>query len=194
MTVGGATAWRVDGHPRRRHRPRGRGRGPARPRRARASGPGFAVEWSEIAHGWRRHRRLRRAHPGRGPRAPAPARTRCCWARSAARSGTCRAPRCGRSRHCWRLRKHLGLFANLRPVAAEPALIASSPLRRDLVEGVDMLIVRELTGGLYFGERRETHDGPDGRAGLRHAAVHASPRSRASRGSRSSWRAAVATG
>jgi 3-isopropylmalate dehydrogenase len=62
-----------------------------------------------------------------------------------------------------RLRKHLGLFANLRPVAAEPALIAASPLRRDLVEGVDMLIVRELTGGLYFGERRETHDGPDGR-------------------------------
>ncbi len=61
------------------------------------------------------------------------------------------------------LRKHLGLFANLRPVAAEPALIASSPLRRDLVEGVDMLIVRELTGGLYFGERQETHDGPNGR-------------------------------
>lgn len=62
-----------------------------------------------------------------------------------------------------RLRKHLGLFANLRPVAAEASLISSSPLRRDLVEGVDMLIVRELTGGLYFGERRETHDGPDGR-------------------------------
>ena len=46
-----------------------------------------------------------------------------------------------------RLRKQLGLFANLRPVAAEPALIGASPLRRDLVEGVDMLIVRELTGG-----------------------------------------------
>jgi len=60
------------------------------------------------------------------------------------------------------LRKGLGLFANLRPVAAEPALIGASPLRRDLVEGVDMLIVRELTGGLYFGERRETHDGPNG--------------------------------
>jgi 3-isopropylmalate dehydrogenase len=61
------------------------------------------------------------------------------------------------------LRKGLGLFANLRPVTAEPALIDASPLRRDLVEGVDMFIVRELTGGLYFGERREIHDGPDGR-------------------------------
>jgi 3-isopropylmalate dehydrogenase len=61
------------------------------------------------------------------------------------------------------LRKGLGLFANLRPVTAEPALIDASPLRRDLVEGVDMLIVRELTGGLYFGERREAHDGPNGR-------------------------------
>lgn len=61
------------------------------------------------------------------------------------------------------LRKGLGLFANLRPVTAEPALIEASPLRRDLVEGVDLLIVRELTGGLYFGERREIHDGPDGR-------------------------------
>jgi 3-isopropylmalate dehydrogenase len=62
-----------------------------------------------------------------------------------------------------RLRKHLGLFANLRPVAAEPALITASPLREDLVRGVDMLIVRELTGGLYFGDRREAHDGPAGR-------------------------------
>jgi 3-isopropylmalate dehydrogenase len=61
------------------------------------------------------------------------------------------------------LRKGLGLFANLRPVAAEPALIAASPLRQDLVAGVDLLIVRELTGGLYFGERQEPHDGPNGR-------------------------------
>ncbi|CAN5580224.1 3-isopropylmalate dehydrogenase [soil metagenome] len=61
------------------------------------------------------------------------------------------------------LRKALGLFANLRPVVAEPSLRDASPLRPDLVEGVDMLIVRELTGGLYFGERREDHAGPDGR-------------------------------
>ena len=90
-------------------------------------------------------------------------RTRCCWVRSAARSGTCRAPAVRPEQALLRLRKALGLFANLRPVAAEPALIDASPLRRDLVEGVDMLIVRELTGGLYFGERREAHDGPDGR-------------------------------
>jgi 3-isopropylmalate dehydrogenase len=61
------------------------------------------------------------------------------------------------------LRKGLGLFANLRPVAAEPALIDASPLRPELVRGVDLLIVRELTGGLYFGDRKEAHPGPDGR-------------------------------
>jgi 3-isopropylmalate dehydrogenase len=52
------------------------------------------------------------------------------------------------------IRKGLGLFANLRPVRAIPALLDASPLRRDRVDGVDLLVVRELTGGLYFGEPR----------------------------------------
>lgn len=50
------------------------------------------------------------------------------------------------------LRKGLGLFANLRPVKPYPALIGSSPLKPELLEDVDLLVVRELTGGLYFGQ------------------------------------------
>jgi 3-isopropylmalate dehydrogenase len=50
------------------------------------------------------------------------------------------------------LRKGLGVFANLRPVKVHPALINSSPLRPERLEGVDILVVRELTGGLYFGQ------------------------------------------
>ncbi|HKA57065.1 MAG TPA: 3-isopropylmalate dehydrogenase [Gemmatimonadales bacterium] len=52
------------------------------------------------------------------------------------------------------LRKLLGVFANLRPVAVHPALIRSSPLKADRLHGVDLLVVRELTGGLYYGEPR----------------------------------------
>ncbi len=54
-----------------------------------------------------------------------------------------------------RLRKHLGAFANLRPVTAIPALLGASPLKKEIVEGVDILIVRELTGGAYFGDKEE---------------------------------------
>jgi len=56
------------------------------------------------------------------------------------------------------LRKGLGLFANLRPVKPLPALYDASPLRRALIEGVDLLVVRELTGGIYFGAKERTED------------------------------------
>ena len=56
------------------------------------------------------------------------------------------------------LRQGLGLYANLRPVRPFAALAAASPLRQELIEGVDLLVVRELTGGLYFGERGRSED------------------------------------
>jgi 3-isopropylmalate dehydrogenase len=57
------------------------------------------------------------------------------------------------------LRKGLGLYANLRPVRPIAALLDASPLKRELIEGTDLLVVRELTGGIYFGakERSDTH-------------------------------------
>src|SRR5829696_1236106 len=50
------------------------------------------------------------------------------------------------------IRKELGLFANLRPVRPSPSLVDASPLRRERIEGTDLLVVRELTGGIYFGD------------------------------------------
>ncbi|HTX32711.1 MAG TPA: 3-isopropylmalate dehydrogenase [Solirubrobacteraceae bacterium] len=56
------------------------------------------------------------------------------------------------------LRKGLGLFANLRPVRPLPALYDASPLKRELIERTDLLVVRELTGGIYFGAKTRTTD------------------------------------
>lgn len=56
------------------------------------------------------------------------------------------------------LRKGLGLYANLRPVRPSPALLGASPLRREVIDGTDLLVVRELTGGIYFGERERRDD------------------------------------
>jgi len=57
-----------------------------------------------------------------------------------------------------RLRKDLGLFANIRPAICYPALAESSSLKRDVVDGLDIIILRELTGGVYFGEPKTITD------------------------------------
>jgi 3-isopropylmalate dehydrogenase len=63
------------------------------------------------------------------------------------------------------IRQALGVYANLRPVRSYKALLGSSPLKEELVDGVDMIIVRELTGGLYYGTPRGiSGNGPDERA------------------------------
>ncbi len=56
------------------------------------------------------------------------------------------------------LRKAMGLFANLRPLQVSPVLAHRSPLKKEIVEGVDLIVFRELTGGIYFGEKTRTAD------------------------------------
>ncbi len=56
------------------------------------------------------------------------------------------------------LRAAMGVYANVRPVATHPALYCASPLKPERLAGVDIVVLRELTGGIYFGEKRRTHD------------------------------------
>ena len=104
----------------------------------------------------------------RGDRARARQPARCCSAPSAVRSGTrCRSstrPEQG----LLRIRKELGLFANLRPATVFPALADASTLRPEVVDGIDLLVVRELTGGLYFGEPRGRARGERPARGAQH--------------------------
>src|ERR1022692_3268128 len=60
------------------------------------------------------------------------------------------------------LRSAMGVFANLRPAICFPALADASTLKREVVEGLDLMIVRELTGGVYFGQPRGVESLPDG--------------------------------
>src|SRR6185503_12919207 len=64
------------------------------------------------------------------------------------------------------MRKQLGLFANLRPVKIHPQMIQESTLKPEVLEGVDMVVIRELTGGLYFGQPKKRWESATGRQGV----------------------------
>ena len=87
------------------------------------------------------------------------------------------------------IRKELDLFANLRPATCFPMLVDASPLKRSVVEGTDLMVIRELTGGLYFGEPRGRED-VRGRRARAPSTPWSTPRGRSSGwpGPPSTWR------
>ena len=92
-----------------------------------------------------------------------------------------------------RLRKEMDLFANLRPAKVFDALIDASSLKPEIVKGLDIMIIRELTSGVYFGEPRGRHTNAQGEVG--HSTLSATRRARsaASAPSPSNWRASART-
>ena len=106
---------------------------------------------------------------------------RCCSARSAARRYDDLPFEQKPERGLLRLRKELGLFANLRPAKVFDALVDSSSLKPELVRGLDIMILRELTGGIYFGEPRGIETLPDGQRRGINTQVYTTQRDRARR-------------
>ena len=90
-----------------------------------------------------------------------------------------------------RLRKEMELFANLRPAKVFDALVESSSLKPELVQGLDMMILRELTGGVYFGEPRGIETLPDGSRRGVNTQVYTTAEIVRVAGSASSWRASA---